>query len=83
MSEKEQLQALIDSYTEAKASGRLDNASEETIRMWINDLLALFGWDVRNTRQVLQERRLNQASKENLREIESSNDKPGLHSRQW
>ena len=76
MCTEEQLQALVDKYSQAKVAGQLDNASEETIRMWINELLQLFDWDVQNTHQVLQERKLTQASKERLRQIDSTNNKP-------
>ena len=76
MCTEDQLQALVDRFIQAKTAGQLDDASEETIRMWINELLNLFDWDVRNTHQVLQERRLDRASKERLREIESTNNKP-------
>ena len=73
---KEQLLTLVNRYNRAKASGELDNSSEETIRMWINDFLLLFGWDVRNTHQVLQERKLCKTSRDKLREIDSTNVKP-------
>ncbi len=76
MCTKDQLQSLVDRYNHAKAEGQLDDASEETIRMWINELLGLFDWDVQNAHQVLQERKLDKDSKERLREIESTNNKP-------
>lgn len=76
MCTNEQLQALVTKYSHAKESGQLDNSSEETVRMWINELLQLFDWDVQNTHQVLQERRLNKSSRDRLREIESTNNKP-------
>ena len=76
MCTKEQLQALVKKYCKAKESGQLDNSSEETVRMWINELLQLFDWDVQNTHQVLQERKLDKSSRDKLREIESTNNKP-------
>ena len=76
MCTEEQLQALVTKYSHAKESGQLENSSEETVRMWINELLQLFDWDVQNTHQVLQERRLNKSSRDRLREIESTNNKP-------
>lgn len=76
MCTEEQLQALVTKYSHAKELGQLDNSSEETIRMWINELLKLFDWDVQNTHQVLQERRLNKSSRYKLHEIDSTNNKP-------
>ena len=76
MCTEEQLQALVTKFSHAKVSGQLDNSSEETVRMWINELLQLFDWDVQNTHQVLQERKLNKSSRDRLREIESTNNKP-------
>ena len=73
---QEELQILVAKYNQAKASGQLDNSSEETVRMWINEFLLLFGWDVKNTHQVLQERILDKSSRNRLREIDSTNIKP-------
>ena len=39
---KEKLQQLIEKYQLFKQQGRLDLSSEETIRTWINELLAIF-----------------------------------------
>ncbi|MEI8048557.1 MAG: N-6 DNA methylase [Bacteroidota bacterium] len=73
---KENLAELIVKFNRFKQDGRLDLTSEETIRTWLNDLLAIFGWDVRDTSQVLQEKVLSKAAKERLREIDSQNTKP-------
>lgn len=73
---KRKLSDLIDRFKQAKAVGKLDAASEETIRTWINELLALFGWDVQNTHQVLQERTLDKGKREKLKEIGSTNVRP-------
>jgi hypothetical protein len=73
---KENLAELIAKFNRFKQDGKLDLTSEETIRTWLNDLLAIFGWDVRDTSQVLQEKVLSKAAKERLREIDSQNTKP-------
>ena len=44
-----ELGSLINRYQEAKDNGQLQNASEATMRAWIDELLSLFGWDVQNT----------------------------------
>ena len=56
--------------------GSLNNASEETIRGWINEMLSIFGWDVRNTRQILQERTLEKQERKLLKSIGSHNVRP-------
>lgn len=54
-----ELKSLVNRYKEAKDNGQLQNASEATMRAWIDELLSLFGWDVQNTHQVLTEHTLN------------------------
>ena len=68
---KEALSALLARYTQFKSEGRLDLTSEETIRTWLNELLSIFGWDVQDTSQILQEKTLTKAEKEKLKEIGS------------
>ncbi len=70
------LQALIVRYQKAKDNGQLQNASEATMRTWIDELLSLFGWDVQNTQQVLTEHTLNSTERARLREIGSTNIRP-------
>ena len=55
---KEKLAKLIAEYNKFKQAGKLDLTSEETIRTWLNELLAIFDWDVRDTSEVLQEKKL-------------------------
>lgn len=73
---KQRLTELIDQYNQFKEQGRLDLTSEETIRTWLNELLTIFGWDVRDTSQILQEKVLSKAEKERLIEIGSRNTRP-------
>lgn len=73
---KLQLTELIAEYNKFKEQGRLDLTSEETIRTWLNELLAIFGWDVRDTSQILQEKVLSKIEKEKLIEIGSQNSRP-------
>lgn len=76
MTTKEKLQDLIDRYKLAKAKGQLQDASEATMRTWIDKLLLVFGWDVRNTHQVLTEHSLGKDEKEKLNQIGSTNTRP-------
>lgn len=72
----DELKSLVNRYRKAKADGQLQNASEATMRTWIDELLAVFGWDVHNTHQVLTEHSLNQTARERLHGIGSSNTRP-------
>lgn len=67
---------FVASYQDACRHGELEMASEETIRTWINQMLAVFGWDVKNTNHVLQEVPLEIAERVALNEIGSTNTRP-------
>lgn len=73
---KELFTALVQRYLQFKKEGRLDLTSEETIRTWLNEMLAIFGWDVKDTSQVLQEKALSKEEKEKLAEISSTSTRP-------
>ncbi len=73
---KDKLAELVGRFLNDRKNGKLNDASEETIRAWINELLSLFGWDVRDTHQVLQERTLDKSKREKLKSIGSSNIRP-------
>ncbi len=73
---KEQLTELVRRYQAFKEEGRLDLSSEETIRMWINELLSIFNWGVMDTSQILQEKVLSREEKERLEEIDSTSTRP-------
>lgn len=73
---KQKLTELISEYNKFKKQGKLDLTSEETIRTWLNHLLAIFNWDVRDTSQILQEKVLSKAEKEKVKEIGSQNTRP-------
>lgn len=70
------LTTLISRYQFAKDNGQLQEASEATMRAWIDELLSIFGWDVQNTHQVLTEHSLGQSERTQLHEIGSSNTRP-------
>jgi len=70
------LQELIDKYQSFKQQGRLDLSSEETMRAWINEFLAIFEWDVQDTSQILQEKVLSKEEKARLVEIGSTYSRP-------
>jgi len=76
LSRKERLSQLINKYTSYKKEGRLDLTSEETMRTWINELLAIFNWDVMDTSQILQEKILSKEEKAKLKEINSTSTRP-------
>ncbi len=76
MNRKDKFSALISRFLEARNNGLLHSASEETIRMWINDMLEVVGWDVNNTRQVMQERTLERSERKRLHDISSRYIKP-------
>ncbi len=67
---------LISEFNQFKRQGKLDLSSEETIRTWLNPFLSIFGWDVRDTSQILQEKVLSKEEKEKLKTIGSTNTKP-------
>ncbi len=73
---KQKLTELIAEYNKFKKQGKLDLTSEQTIRDWLSNLLAIFDWDVRDTSQILQEKVLSKAEKEKLKEIDSQNTRP-------
>jgi len=72
----ENLSSLVDRYYKAKENNQLVNASEETMRMWINELLGLFGWNVLNTQEILQENTLGKKERQKLHNIGSTYVKP-------
>ena len=76
MARIDEFRAFVTSYQEACKSGDLGMASEETMRAWINQMLAVFGWDVRNTSHVLQEVSLEIEERATLNEIGSTNTRP-------
>ena len=76
MDHKNKFSLLVERFLSARDNGLLQNASEETVRMWINDMLEVFGWDVNNTRQVMQERTLERSEREKLHGIGSRYVKP-------
>lgn len=73
---KNRLAELIAEYNKFKEEGKLDLTSEETIRTWLNNLLDIFDWDVRDTSQILQEKVLSKIEKEKLKGIGSQNTRP-------
>lgn len=70
------LQNLVDRFLQAKINGNLNNASEATMRTWIDELLSVFGWNVQDTHQVLTERTLNKEERQKLKAIGSTNVRP-------
>lgn len=76
MTTKEKLQDLVDRYQNAIGNGQLLNASEATMRTWIDELLSVFGWNVQNTHQVLTEHSLSKEEKKKLNQIGSTNTRP-------
>lgn len=73
---KLKLADLIDRYNNTIRQKSHKDISEETIRTWINELLSIFGWNVQNTAQVLQERVLSKQQIKKLNQINSIHKKP-------
>lgn len=71
---KRKLAELIDRYNKTLCGQK--DISEETVRVWLNEFLMIFGWDVQNTDQVLQERKLQGAEYERLKKINSPHRRP-------
>lgn len=73
---KEKLKVLVCEYEEFINTSRLEEISEETIRVWLNKFLGIFGWDVRQTNEILQEKKLVGEWAQRLEKIESEHNKP-------
>ena len=73
---KAKLHRLIQKYNSTTRIAKHSDVSEETIRTWLNEFLAIFGWDVQNTTQVLQEHVLRGAQYKRLRDINSPHRRP-------
>lgn len=76
MEPKDKLKELIEKYNKYKNEKKSEEMSEETTRLWINEFLEIFNWDVLNVKQVQQEKIVDENQKEKLEEIESTHTKP-------
>ena len=76
MNNIQNLQNLVDRFLQAKINGNFNNASEATMRTWIDELLSVFGWNVQDTHQVLTERTLDKKEHQKLKAIGSTNVRP-------
>lgn len=76
MEKKEKLKNLIIQY-QSLISDNSEALSEEMVRVWINEFLHIFGWDVLNPMQVTQEITIsNEHEKKKLQEINSIHKRP-------
>ncbi|MHC1715017.1 MAG: DNA methyltransferase [Acidaminococcaceae bacterium] len=73
---KARLSELINRYRTYISGVNRDEVSEETIRTWLNEFLSIFGWNVQDTNEVLQERVLSGGQRMRLESICSSHKKP-------
>ena len=73
---KNQLTELIVRYNNTLRNENRDIVSEETVRTWINELLGIFGWNVQDTSQILQEQTLRGIQRQRLQEIHSPHKRP-------
>ncbi len=73
---KNRLAELIARYNNTLRNENRDIISEETVRTWINEFLGIFGWDVQNTSQILQEQTLRGIQRQRLQEIHSPHRRP-------
>lgn len=72
----DKLKMLIEKYYAFKKNNVNNEMSEEVTRVWINDFLEIFGWDVHNLSQVVQEKVVSEQQRVRLEKIESSHSKP-------
>lgn len=72
----DKLKELIEKYYAFKKNNVNNEMSEEETRVWINDFLEIFGWDVHNLSQVVQEQVVNEQQRDKLETIKSSHSKP-------
>lgn len=70
------LALLIKKYYEYRNAEPVNEMSEETTRVWINDMLAIFGWDVHDVSEVVQEQMVSDEQKNKLGNIDSKHSKP-------
>lgn len=73
---RQRLEALLASYDEKMSGLDKSKVSEETVRSWLNEFLKVFGWDVKDVRQVLQETNLASKEKARLGKINSKHKRP-------
>ena len=76
MDSKEKLKELIQKYQQYKGESKSTELSEEETRSWINQFLGIFDWDVLNTKQIKQEKIIDENQKIKLAEIDSTHTKP-------
>lgn len=73
---KVRLSALVKDYNNVLKTANKVWVSEETVRTWLNDFLAVFGWDVRNVNHVRQEAVLAEKERIRLASINSVHRRP-------
>ena len=73
---KKRLEALIQRYNSTIRNQDHKDISEETIRTWLNEMLVIFGWNVQDSSQVLQERVLDDDLRRKLKSIDSTHTRP-------
>lgn len=73
---KLKLEELIREYKRNTNFITKRNITEETIRGYLNRMLEIFGWNVLDTNEIIQEKKLVGEQRERLREINSTHVKP-------
>lgn len=73
---KKEFKNLINKFDKYESNGNFRNATEETIRGWVNEMLYIFGWDVKNPLQIIQEKKLSERERAKLKTIESTHTRP-------
>lgn len=71
---KKKLEFFIRNFNEHRES--LKDASEQTMRSWIDEFLLIFDWNCKDINQVHQEKMLTKEEKEKLKSIGSTHTKP-------
>lgn len=70
------IKELVEKYHVFRKNNAFNEMSEEATRVWINDFLEIFGWDVHNLSEVVQEQTIGEQQRDKLEIIESSHSKP-------
>lgn len=73
---KKALINLINKYKKFRKNSINNDISEQTIRSWTNDFLAIFGWNTKDTSSIIQEKQLSKKEKEKLDTINSTANRP-------
>ena len=76
---RDRLDKLVKKYKstlQTRNLGLYNQVREETIRVWLNEMLSIFGWNIKDTSFVLQEFILRGEERRRLHDINSTHLRP-------